>query len=293
MVRMHNASPTPPSRIVLLNATGFVGSWLKQTLGERYKVVSVSSKDIDLTAAGSAEKLGSLLQKGDALVFSAALTPDKGRDLSTLVKNLEMTVNVTKAAKSAGLSQMVYVSSDAVYDDNATETIRETSPCNPGTFHGAMHVTREIALKASSKEGAYPLTILRPSAIYGAGDTHNGYGPNRFLAAARKDGKIGLFGEGEEKRDHLYIGDLCWLVEQCLLRKTEGTLNVVSGKAVPFREAAEVAAKLVGPSVKVEGSPRQNPVTHRHFDTTALMAAFPNFPATQIADGMKKQANSL
>ena len=38
---------------------------------------------------------------------------------------------------------------------------------------------------------------LRPTLIYGNGDTHGGYGPNKFLQLKNKD--IILFGKGEEK----------------------------------------------------------------------------------------------
>ena len=47
------------------------------------------------------------------------------------------------------------------------------------------------------------LAILRPTLIYGAGDPHNGYGPNRFRRLAATGKPIILFGEGEERRDHV------------------------------------------------------------------------------------------
>jgi len=50
-----------------------------------------------------------------------------------------------------------------------------------------MHRTRELMLAAEAKA---PLAILRLTAVYGAGDTHNSYGPNRFLRQALKDGRF-------------------------------------------------------------------------------------------------------
>ena len=53
-----------------------------------------------------------------------------------------------------------------------------------------------------------PIVVLRPSPLYGVADPHNGYGPNRFSRLAAQGGEITLFGEGEEKRDHVFVEDL-------------------------------------------------------------------------------------
>ena len=53
-----------------------------------------------------------------------------------------------------------------------------------------------------------PLAILRPTLIYGEKDPHNGYGPNQFRRKANKGEAITLFGEGEERRDHVAIDDV-------------------------------------------------------------------------------------
>ena len=42
--------------------------------------------------------------------------------------------------------------------------LTEETPAAPVTFHGAMHLAREIAFQS---DVAAPLTILRPTLIYG------------------------------------------------------------------------------------------------------------------------------
>ena len=42
-------------------------------------------------------------------------------------------------------------------------------------------------------------TILRPTLVYGPGDTHNGYESNMFLRAVNSGENIDLFGKGEEQ----------------------------------------------------------------------------------------------
>ena len=80
--------------------------------------------------------------------------------------------------------------------------------------------------------------MLRPTLIYGAGDPHNGYGPNRFRRQAAKGEPITLFGEGEEKRDHVAVEDVARLAVRMLMHRSTGVLNAVTGSSTSFRDIA-------------------------------------------------------
>ena len=84
-------SPLSPARVVILGAKGFVARALRLEL-ERAGVptLALGSANLDLTEAQAAGKLAALLQPQDTVVVTAALTPDKGKDLATLQKNLRM-----------------------------------------------------------------------------------------------------------------------------------------------------------------------------------------------------------
>ena len=161
--------------------------------------------------------------------------------------------------------------------------ITEETPAIPTDLYGAMHRTRELMLLNEVKA---PLAILRYCAVYGAGDTHNSYGPNRFVRQARKDGRIALFGEGEETRDHLHIADAAAITMQVIRHGSAGFANVVSGRSVTFREVAELVVAGAGRPVAIASSPRQSAVTHRHFDNAGLVRAFPGMRFTPLADGL-------
>jgi nucleoside-diphosphate-sugar epimerase len=130
--------------------------------------------------------------------------------------------------------------------------------------------------------------VLRPCAVYGAGDTHNSYGPNRFLRTAIEQKKITLFGAGEEQRDHLFIGDLTQIIRLCLLHRSTGVLNVVSGSSVSFRNVAERVIALLRDDVELVCLPRTSQITHRHFDNTASLRAFPGFEPTSTEEGLRR-----
>jgi nucleoside-diphosphate-sugar epimerase len=165
--------------------------------------------------------------------------------------------------------------------------VTERSCQQPSSLHGAMHLAREIMLRTTLK---LPLAILRPTLIYGAKDPHNGYGPNRFRRLAAKGETITLFGEGEEKRDHVHVDDVAALVSAVLQHRSTGTLNIATGRSASFREVAEIIATLSSRSVEIRGTPRQNPITHRHFDITDCLKAFPEFHYIPLRDGLARVA---
>src|SRR5204863_9896338 len=154
----------------------------------------------------------------------------------------------------------------------AAPLISEQTPAAPTDLYGAMHCMRELMLAAEAKG---PLAILRLTAIYGPGDTHNSYGPNRFLRQALREGRIALFGNGEETRDHLHVDDAVDLMLLVIGHASSGLLNLASGSSVSFRNAAELIAAAAPRPVEIAASARQHPVTHRHFDITNLLRAFP------------------
>jgi nucleoside-diphosphate-sugar epimerase len=132
---------------------------------------------------------------------------------------------------------------------------------------------------------------LRPTLIYGESDPHNGYGPNRFRRQAAVGDNIILFGEGEERRDHVAVEDVAELATCILTHRSVGALNAATGTVISFREAADAIAGFYGNNVEVRGSPRSGPMPHngyRPFDPSATKKAFPDFQYTQPIDGFRK-----
>lgn len=286
MIRHRHSEPVRPSRVIVLGASGFVGrALMDETARLGLETVPLSSGDIDLCRPDSAAALQRLLRREDALVMISAITPDKGKDTQTLMRNLAMGQHVSVVLEEPVCSHVAYISSDAVYDD-AANPVRETSCCSPSTFHGLMHVAREQMLTQAVKKSRIPLLIVRPCAVYGAGDTHQSYGPNRFVQTALAHHTITLFGHGEEKRDHLYINDLSRLVGLGLLHRSDGILNAASGASVSFGDLARRVAELCGEEVRIESTPRQHPITHRHIDLTIMRKAFPSFRPTPLRVGL-------
>ena len=285
--------PVKPARVVLLGAGGFLAPELRRQLEQDgISVHAMGSKELDLTSVAAGETLAGLLRPDDAVVMAAALTPDKGRDIATLMKNLRMGESVCTAIIRAKPAHFIYVSSDGVYDARYSSLLNEESTCEPTDLYTLMHIARERMLEQVCRSSGIPLAIVRPCAIYGPGDTHNSYGPNRFARTAYKDGKITLFGGGEECRHHVYVADVAQILALCLLHRSTGVLNAVTGEAISFRDVAAMIIASAGHEVVLECLPRSSAVTHRHFDITALAKAFPQFLPTPLAAGLRQLAQS-
>jgi UDP-glucose 4-epimerase len=286
-----NATFALPKRTVVIGAGGFVGGAVVARLkAKRANVLPVTRREVDLLSRDAAGTLMALLQPGDAIVAAAARAPCK--DMAMLIDNMIMTKAMLDALAKSEISHVINISSDAVYPDEPLPLCEKTLPA-PTTLHGAMHLAREIGFATAITA---PLAILRPSLLYGPDDPHNGYGPNRFLRHANAGKDIVLFGEGEERRDHVLVEDVAELVVLALAYRSRGILNIATGTVHSFRSIAERAIDLAANKVSLICQPRQGPMPHkgyRPFDVAAVRAAFPDFNFTPLFEGMAEAMHDM
>jgi UDP-glucose 4-epimerase len=286
MTANQKISPRRPLRAVALGGGGFIGGAAASRLGrEGMEVAALGRPSFDLLAPEAAARLATELRPDDVLIFVSALAPCK--DVPMLIDNIRMGQAVCAALTSKPVAHVVYISSDAVYKDSV-EPLSESSCAEPGSLHGVMHLTREVMLRAAFSG---PLAFVRPTLTYGIDDRHNGYGPNRFRRLAAEGKEIVLFGEGEERRDHVAVDDIAELILRIVLERSSGVFNAVSGDVVSFRGLAEFIAEKFRPSVAIKGSPRVGPMPHnglRPFAPSTALATFPGFQFTRWQEGIAK-----
>ena len=278
---------TNPARVVILGAGGFVSGEVESKLRIlKVPVLALSRKDLDLTSETAGSALASILRSDDTLLFVSAKVPVKNEVM--LIENLLMAKSVCEAVKKMTVSHVVYISSDAVYADS-DKPMTESFCAQPASLHGVMHLAREVMLE-NCFDG--PLCILRPTLIYGEKDPHNGYGPNRFLSLLKAGQDIQLFGNGEEKRDHVWISDVAEIVTLVILYQSKGTLNIASGEVNSFRSIAEKLVTLIGSSSRIFANQRIGQMPHngyRAFDVSATSSAFPDFEYKKLFSVLEKK----
>lgn len=273
-----------PARVVVIGGGGFIASAIRRRLdADGITTLALGRPVLDLLATGAAAHLADALRPDDVVIVASAIAPCK--DLAMLLDNLRMVEAVSTALQKRPVAHVVYLSSDAVYKDSA-RLLTEASCAEPGGLHGVMHLARELALRQAH---AGPLTLLRPTLVYGLDDPHNGYGPNRFRRLAATGQDIVLFGEGEERRDHVDVEDVAELARLIVVHQSVGIANAVSGQVASFRELAEFSSASFLPRVAVRGTPRTGPMPHdgyRAFDNSAVLAAFPGFSFKPWREGL-------
>lgn len=280
--------PTNPARIVILGSAGFVATaTIRRLEALGAPVLALPRTELDLTSADASTRLADILRPDDSLLFVSAKAPVKTEAM--LIENIRMGAAVCEGLKKSPASHVVYISSDAVYADSESP-LTERSCAQPGSLHGVMHLTREVML-ANAFSG--PLCFLRPTLIYGIGDPHNGYGPNRFMRLAAAGDNIVLFGEGEERRDHVCVEDVAEIISRVLWHRSKGVLNIAVGEVVSFEEIAKQVTHLLPSATRINVSSRMGPMPHnglRAFDVANLHAAFPDFRCMPLDEGLRKVA---
>lgn len=269
------------SRPVLLGSGGFLGKYLRETFSDS---LPISRQTLNLEAKGAGEKLGELLGENDTIFFLASIAPDKGRDTETFLKNCQMGSEVVKAMERKKPGRMIYISSDAVFCENLPPLAENDLPC-PSSLYGIMHLAREKMLVEACIAMGVPLLIVRLCAVYGPGDTHNAYGPNRFVRSALENGIIDLFGSGEERRPHLWISDAIRALKGFFRMGADGIIHLVPPSSVTFAEIACELQKLIS-GTQIRHLPRTNPITHKDFSASADSRWLSKFDFTDLRSGL-------
>jgi UDP-glucose 4-epimerase len=275
-----------PKRIILLGTSGIISENLqREFIKKNISFLKIGRKKNNFKNKSSVKLLKKLILKKDVIIFISAETPVKNKLM--MRNNLKMCKNIINSLKGKDFERLIYVSSDAVYSDTKKK-INETSKTLPGSLHGKMHLKRETMLIHHFKKR---LCILRPTLIYGPGDNHSGYGPNQFIKLAKFRKAISLFGNGEERRDHVYIDDVVKIICECIYSNARGILNLASGKVVSFNKIAKIinsVSKNFNDIVKIK---RNGPMPHngyRPFEITKIKKNFKKIKITQIEVGIKK-----
>jgi nucleoside-diphosphate-sugar epimerase len=276
------------NNILIFGKNGFIGKKFCNFLDKK-KVLyeGYSSTDINLINELSCQNLKNIKKNDYVIFFFSALTPDKGKDEITLIKNLNMIKNFFIYFPKNFINHFFYVSSDSVYNINANIISEKTIP-DPQDLYGLMHLTREKIIQTHLPKDK--ITILRLTGVYGKGDTHSSYGPNRFIKTALKNNEILLFGSGKDLRNHLFIDDLINMLMFFFKKKLPGIFCLASNKSYSFFYIANLIKKLL-PGILIKFQPNNSKITKRFFRDLYFFRVNKNYHCTEIKNGIKKTLN--
>lgn len=188
----------------------------------------------------NADVLDEAFQDADAVIHLAA-DPSVGRSVEqpVLSHNLNYvgTLKVAEACRKWNLRRLVYASSAAVYGSVHNVPIVEEMRTVPQSPYGVDKLAGEFLLQCYSGLHSLSSVSLRFFNVYGEGqDPSSGYSGvvSTFARAYQEDRPILIYGDGNQVRDFVYVGDVAEAIVRSALLNMPGNLvlNVGSGNGV-------------------------------------------------------------
>lgn len=156
--------------------------------------------------------------------------------------NRDLTLEVAKHAKAAGVKQFIFMSSQIVFHESQslkTEVLTASTKENPNGFYGDSKLQAELGIKPLEDEN-FKVCILRPCMIYGPNAKGN------FPRLATLACKTPIFPCWHNKRSMLYIDNLAEFVKQAVLRELSGTYYPQNRELADTVEIIRFFAKAAG-----------------------------------------------
>ena len=161
--------------------------------------------------------------------------------------NITGYLNMLVAARDAGVKSFVYAASSATYGDSPELPKVEDKIGNPLSPYAVTKYVDELYADVFARCYGFTTVGLRYFNVYGPNEQHKG----RMASVAfhqyfqyRRTGKVKLFegclgyGNGEQSRDFVYVGDVCKVLMHFLDKPVSGVYNCGTGRAQPFNDVA-------------------------------------------------------
>ena len=159
--------------------------------------------------------------------------------------NRDLTIEVAKHAKAAGVKQFIFMSSQIVFHESQslkTEVLTADTKENPNGFYGDSKLQAELGIKPLEDEN-FKVCILRPCMIYGPNAKGN------FPRLSKLACKTPIFPCWHNKRSMLYIDNLAEFVKQAVLRELSGTYYPQNRELADTVEIIRFFSKAAGHKV--------------------------------------------
>jgi len=304
-----------PGKVLVTGGHGFIGSHLVDHLLDRWPRARLVNLDL-CTYAGPPENLSHLrdhpryrfvhgdvadpaavaaaLAGGADLVIHAAAEShvdrsirDAGPFLRTNVLGTEV---LLRAARGAGVSRFVQVSTDEVYGsiDEGAPAAREDDPLRPSSPYAASKAAADLLALAAHRTYGQPVLVTRCT---------NNYGPRQFpekllpvaILAALEGRPIPLYGDGLHQRDWIHVLDHCRGIARAAEAGEGGRIyHFAGGGPRPNREAASRVAELAGRGADLLVSVTDRPGHDRRYalDDRATRAVLGWRPEIPFEEGL-------
>lgn len=237
-----------PKKVLITGAGSYIGESVKAYASQNYPSISLDTldmldpnwRDYDFSGYDCVYHVAGIAHADVGKVT------DEQKEKYYAV-NTDLAIEVASKAKSAGVSQFIFMSSMIVYGDSAPfgkEKMidRYTAP-EPSNFYGDSKWQADKGVRALADEH-FKVAVLRPPMIYGK-DSKGNY---PLLAKIAK--KTPAFPDIENKRSMLYIENLCEFVCKLIMCGEGGIYFPQNREYAKTSELVRKIGKVSGKIVK-------------------------------------------
>ncbi|MBS1868196.1 MAG: NAD-dependent epimerase/dehydratase family protein [Actinobacteria bacterium] len=305
---------------LVTGGAGFIGSNLVDALlaqGERVAVVDDLSTgrrenldgalaagavlhELDVTDAAALRTL--MEAERPQVVFHLAAQIDVRRSVEDPVAdariNVEGTINVLAAAHAAGVRRVVYsATGGAVYGEAEQVPTPEDAPERPLAPYGQSKLAGEGYCGLFARLHGLSTIALRYANVYGPRQDPLGEGGviAIFCGCVAEGRTPTIFGDGEQTRDFVYVGDVVAANLAAAASTLTGSYNVGTGVETSVLELVETldALELGPPLAPCHADERAGEVRRSCLDATRLRDALGWSAATSLADGLRQTVAAI
>jgi UDP-glucose 4-epimerase len=295
--------------ILVTGGAGFVGSHIVDRLSSQNNVIVLDNLFTGLSSNLEKSKDRIKFVKGDILdkellkdlvknveyIFHLAANVGNIRSIKDpyfdMDVNIKGTLNLLEACRDSRIKRLVYAGSAACYGEAKYLPIDEDHPLNPESPYAVSKLAAEKYCFAYHKVHGIPIAVVRFFNIYGPRQDTSEYANaiSIFLSKFRKGEPITIYGDGEQTRDFIFVGDI---VTGNLLAATQpaavsGIFNIATGKGTSINQLVEAIRKVSGIQGKVNYLPaRAGEVKHSRADIKKAGKILGFHPETNLKDGL-------
>jgi UDP-glucose 4-epimerase len=185
------------------------------------------------------------------VVFHLAGTADEQQSLTEPAGDAEVTVlgtvRVLEGARRGGSRKVVFASSAAIYGEPEAGAfpVKESQPRRPVTPHGVAKSAAEEYLAAYRQTHSVEYTALALASVYGPRQEKGAVVAN-FAIQVLAGEPCTITGDGEQRRDFVYVDDAVDALARAADRGTGLLCNIGTGRATAVNRLHEVMAAAAG-----------------------------------------------
>lgn len=293
-------------KVLVVGGNGFIGSHLVDALLDDNYQVSVYdlSKDKirgeldDVTYYyGSIEEMALLeraVEPQEIIIHlvSTTVPGSSNKNMAFDIRtNLIASVNLLQIMKNLGKERIIYLSSGGtVYGNTETYPIPESHILEPISSYGIVKLAVEkYLLMFQELYGLKPL-IFRPANIYGPRqniDKPQGV-TGHFIKNILLGKEISVWGDGEVRKDYLYVNDLVTAIIKGIESRKQGIFNIGSGSDDSINDIIDILKEFVDFEIDYQEA-RQFDVKKVSLDITAIKKELDWLPKVSLKEGVKAQ----